>query len=886
MRFKRRIVTGLSFLFAVAVVLVAAIALRPWMTEQWLIWKLESEEGSEWRRAASDLLERRCLRAIPHIARAALREDAPGFPEWHSRITTRFGRSSVRMLPALREGLRGDLAGSDLAGSDRVEVRRAVLLALRDIRNKFPEIVPLLVEALESDDRTTRWQAAHVLGVVGPGAVARLPKLIDTLADADERVRWAAAVALGCMAPASDSGEAIPPLIRALGDRSSLVAKFAAMALVSYGPRARAAVPRLIEMLRAKDPTLRFAAAEALGAIGADAGEAVPFLLRALEEIGDAAAPPPQQSWIDSSKDFPRKIDRLIRSRDPGGGRRLAQALGEIRQDAERAVPALSRLLDSRDSYLRRVATRALGSFGPAAAVAVPALVEGLECAEHRNHELFHSDALDPGTVWTLARIGLPAIPHLKRALKHRDERVRRGAASALGYMGPRARAALPELRRCLEDVEVPVRAIAALAIHRIDARADVLPFLLDARRGQVPDGIAAEMRPLAARSVPSLIEALRSGGDRAEIAARLLGELGEEGVEAVRPLLEALRDGSLELRLEAAWALGSFPSRAERIVPELLKVLQDDDVTAVRIRVLWCLARFGRPAPRAVPFLLQMLGEEMRPDLRVLVFSALASVGAGDPEVVKILMERLERARFFWQAREILRAILRMEPPANEAVPALRRTLSHEDGLVRVLAARSLLRITGDAESVLPVLRAGLRDNTSWRAPPVLRAGRRGNTSWRAPPRDFSANLVGVPDVAPFFLCRRPENLVRRQAARSAAEAGAAARPLLPELLDGLGSSDRWLRVLAAGAVWKIAGRAEVEVVTSVLRRLSTDRPVLARASGWDHSLEEEALHVLGEMGPAAARAVPFLEELRSTALSATLRIAVAEALESVRGT
>jgi HEAT repeat protein len=61
------------------------------------------------------------------------------------------------------------------------------------------------------------------------------------------------------------------------------------------------------------------------------------------------------------------------------------------------------------------------------------------------------------------------AVPALTRALQDRDEDVRREAASALGRLGPDARAAVADLVALLKDQRKPVRQQAASALRDID---------------------------------------------------------------------------------------------------------------------------------------------------------------------------------------------------------------------------------------------------------------------------------------------------------------------------------------------------------------------------------------------------------------------------------
>lgn len=133
----------------------------------------------------------------------------------------------------------------------------------------------------------------------------------------------------------------------------------------------------------------------------------------------------------------------------------------------------------------------------------------------------------------------------LRRALRHRDRRVRREAVEALRYEGPEAG---PDLIFALRDEDTWVRAAAA--------------------------GALGELRVSAA--VPALIKALedREWAVRAD-AALALGRLRKP--EAVSALTVLMQDEDALVRDEAAWALRQIGT------PEALEALQQAAVVAAR---------------------------------------------------------------------------------------------------------------------------------------------------------------------------------------------------------------------------------------------------------------------------------------------------------------
>jgi len=94
-----------------------------------------------------------------------------------------------------------------------------------------------------------------------------------------------------------------------------------------------------------------------------------------------------------------------------------------------------------------------------------------------------------------------------------------------------------------------------------------------------------------ARRSVPALIDALKSGHDYIAGAAALV--LYEVGPAAVPALIEALRDSHERMRRNAGLVLGNIGAAAKDAVPALIEELKDAS-PAVRKVAAWALGRIG----------------------------------------------------------------------------------------------------------------------------------------------------------------------------------------------------------------------------------------------------------------------------------------------------
>jgi HEAT repeat protein len=229
-------------------------------------------------------------------------------------------------------------------------VRQATLKALGAVQ-LTPGVVPSLIELLKSRDRQVRFQAAELLGRVGPEAESAVPSLLETLKeplDMDERKRtptvawhWDpacnAAKALGQIA---SSEEVISKLAQMLSSDIAERISSAAEGLGNMGPRAAAALPSLIaaydKVLGAKQHMIgQIAIPKALGRIApksASAQGAVAILIRALD-----------------SQDWSVRLG-------------AAQSLGSFGADAAGAIPRLRALEQDSVQDLRDAAAATLAA--------------------------------------------------------------------------------------------------------------------------------------------------------------------------------------------------------------------------------------------------------------------------------------------------------------------------------------------------------------------------------------------------------------------------------------------------------------------------------------------------------------------------------------------
>jgi hypothetical protein len=258
---------------------------------------------------------------------------------------------------------------------------------------------------------------------------------------------------------------AVPEAARMLAGDDRRGRRIAAQTLAAADPEK--AVPILLGALNAKNAESRMAAIWALGRIGPPAAEAVPSLVKALD--GEAAPPrDPKESSVTRL----RREKRSARIREY-----TARALANI---GPRAVPALIRALGSSDPETRIAAARALGRMGPKAKEAVPALSKQF-ADEHpwaRAHAALAVFRIAPGThglVEALAgSLGEDPGKAIWKDWRARGLNIPYRLVWALGYLGPRAKTAVPKLEEVVKwrygnhKIHRPIERVTKWALGRI----------------------------------------------------------------------------------------------------------------------------------------------------------------------------------------------------------------------------------------------------------------------------------------------------------------------------------------------------------------------------------------------------------------------------------
>jgi len=613
--------------------------------------------------------------------------------------------------------------------------------------------------------------------------------------------------------------------------------------------------------------------------------EVVEPIERAASEM--AAAPKPAAAELTPAGDRPATapappaptIAALLQTLAAAAGsdeRVLAiDEIGAVGQNARPALDALIAAFADAEPRVRWHAARAVGLIGEDALSALPKLVTLLGDAD----PLVVTQAAA-----AIARIrgddGRPQIPDADAAIYaaavdplagtavHPDPRARRAAVRALRVLSPSLAAMAPVVSKHLADAD-PTVVIGAL--HTLaDMGVESLPFLTKALAE--PGSrywatvVLAEMGPAAAPALPQLTAL---AGD-AELDERLqaiyaLAGIGEAAADSAPVLVAALEGNEPVLRYAAAHALGRI--RAAAADEALARAASDDNPLLAEV-ASWARARID-PADES---LMDAALARLESGLAAADPSIRAASVAGLADLAQFLEPPRRQSIAGLFARSLgdpddgvsLKAGGALVQLGPAAVDAIRSLLG--DAALRPRALEVLAAMGGGAAAALPEIEAALDDpDAKVRGEAAFALGSLGPDAAALVPK--LAGLLAEDEA--------PE--VRYTAAYALGRVGAAAAPAFDQLVTLTTSADDLLATVAVWAALKIRPDDRELFAQAV--------PLLERALDSEREMVRlEAAVSLGEIGAAAAAAVPALELVAENDPVERVRDAAAHSIAEIR--
>lgn len=399
----------------------------------------------------------------------------------------------------------------------------------------------------------------------------------------------------------------------------------------------------------------------------------------------------------------------------------------------------------------------------------------------------------------------------------------RRKAAHLTTFFGERARSAIPLLIAALEDDDL-VRSAATQAI--------------------------GELGPVAKEAIPTLIEELQFQNQQAPHALMRIAPQSEEVINA---LIEAMLDKRKDenLRHQSIIVFSFSKPKSEKLDAALEKISQGNDSEFMKRAARSVMGKPGPPHSGAEPF--AMPGAHQQSDIPMLLQKlkenpndyqtarALAFLGPeAAAQAIPLLMDIIENKK----ARYSGNFVGVLGDYGTNAAPAIPMLVKYAQGDDLGLVGNSLNtlgRIGPQAISTKPLVISFLDDPS-----PRLRF-KAAVSLWQIDSNEVHRILpIVLSDTAKLRPGEEDYTMM------ILGKIGPAAKPAVPRLLETLKSDSR-SRIAAALALVQIQPDLSPQVIPEIIRELKSQ----------DHYRRIYATSALGEIGPAAKKALPDLKEM-----------------------
>lgn len=432
--------------------------------------------------------------------------------------------------------------------------------------------VPAVEKLLASTDAAETKLAVALLGAIGPEAGGAVPELIAIRSQANVPAELATAIDEALVQIGSP---AVPELVKAMNAAQGDAHHWSVQCLRNLGP---AAVPAMITSLESKDLARQRDAIQVLSLVGDAAEPAIPVLQK-LAESGAREVKGPALVALALAGARPDLVlplaegaltDRSAALRQSG-----AAALASLGVRAQPALASLINALKDKDPTVAADAARAIGSFGGAASTAVEPLIT----AAGRPEPVVQEAAVK--AIGRLGEVAKGAVPTLAKLLPATQPPLQGAVAAALGAMGASAREALPSLEQGIASDDANTRAAALTAFARIESdngrKVAILTTALADPAQPVRVAAIGELGKLGRAAEPAaekLYELTENSTER-EQALEVLGGLR---IRNVPLLVRALGNSDPYVRQYAAERLGELGKDAKDALPDLRKLLEDQE--------------------------------------------------------------------------------------------------------------------------------------------------------------------------------------------------------------------------------------------------------------------------------------------------------------------
>ena len=628
---------------------------------------LDHVDSSIRREAVEKLEESNMVEVVPHIIRSLMDENKGVQQAAADALINIGGKEVVKgVMPLLWDGSpsRRNLAIEvlEVVGGDGKE---------------------LIFEALHDADPDVRKFGVDILGVIGGEDV--VDPLISALSDTNPNVRAATAEALGKM----DAQKAIDPLINMLGDEEWV--RFSVVeALSTIGDKK--VVPHLLKALK-NTGAVQFGIVEALGQL--KDSDAVSPLLDLMADADSGVRNLSMKAVMEITEGEENVVA------DKVGKERFVQYLVESAEDINSDVKkyALKGLATIGDPMSAGVVLRTASELDLQDEESVDIICEALESIDSPEALLAFLGAKDISKVneedeplieiviQVLGRIGKEnTAVSLSNVLFKAESGVKVQILDALQEIG--SEKSQGKILEALKDRNGRVRRSAASALGSIknDISLDSLCSLVE--KEKFPDVIERAIKAIVSIGGESAFQRLQkfTQSELSSIREAACWGLGLHGLKkGATSLIQLLDDVDWKVRKSA---INSLVDLGYNDDVSLLQPLLKDENNQVRGAVVALIASFGDE--RALSPLLNTLDDD---DMMVRFRAAEALGAIGGDEVLKALLIVIEKDSGSARIGAV-KALGIMK--STDALPQIKKLLSDDDEIMRTVASEALREIEG----------------------------------------------------------------------------------------------------------------------------------------------------------------------------------------------
>lgn len=564
---------------------------------------------------------------------------------------------------------------------EEVTIRRGAALALSGLGSKAGAALAEL-QRLGAEDADTDVRAAAVasLGRVAPADPEIIPSLLQAMEDEQAAVRRAAVESWISTSPRIHE-QATDALVEVLRSGNPARRPDVLLTLNRFGARAVTATPVLLELLTQSPDSTELTTT--IGQIGKPALESTYSALRE-QKISPAEVARIIQGMPATVK---RSIARKIDDQSPIVRQLAATTIGDLTPFPGDGLVILTQGLQDPAEPVRKAtaesARKVGGKVGDKVSSLAPVLAESLSkesIPETRAVMLHALAAVVPADGQTVL------MDALAENIDHSSQLVKQAVLEELAALETLPTRFLEPLRDLLTDSNASVRSLAATAVAGIEGDRDpvvalLLPMLEDANV-EVQQRAMRSLAKLGDAALPAIEPIQRqldADSQETQVAAiEALTQLGKRS-QAALPKIETLAmHGSESVRKSAFTSVRRIAAQPDDAVRILLNGLKDQEWTIRRTAALE-LGELEERAAAAVPALFEMMRSDEESDV---ARGALREIGTANKDALPVIMEILRDRDSGRRRRYYALYILReMGGKARSVVEELKTLRKESDG-------------------------------------------------------------------------------------------------------------------------------------------------------------------------------------------------------------